>query len=710
MKYCDKCHSTYPTEFTVCPKDQTALRETSELPDGSVLRGKYQVICKIGAGGMATVYKANHLTFNEVRALKVVSSSLLNDKEFIARFKNEAVITRKLKHPNAVRVDDFDLTDDGRPYIVMEYVEGKSLRDVMHHDGPFTPARALAITRQVAAALAAAHKLGIVHRDIKPDNIHIETLSNGTELIKVLDFGIAKLREGAGGSGSGGYTPTQTGMVMGTPQYISPEQAMGQSGDQIDGRADLYSLGIVLYEMLTGEVPFKAETPVALLIHHINTVPTPPHTLKPELKIPQPLSQLLMKALEKDRDNRFQSADEMLAALDRPQKWAELAAPPSSARKGKAAFATGDEDDYTTVPRDRDEGSDFPTESTRGGLFDEDRARKSSYEDWLTEEETKETKLEPKPVAPVPVTPGPTPATAVATPPGMVPVGAAGAAAKPAKTITPVGGSGPPSVKIGIKQVAPVPVSVPAPPPRRVVTPVPAQPDRRILFIGGGAALVLLLIIGGYFLFRPHPQPPAAPTTATAPTTPGVPAPGTEDARIYDGVKEMLSQATSDSLRAQPPLVAVDKGVVTLSGRVASREDQMLAYQLAGTVDGVNQVNNEMKIGAPLPGGNRTSYPTGTQTTLTPRNNNTQIQNPNVILSPEEAGSVSLGDAARQRARQLPSTQQQIEQHLRQGHAAMQSQDYDGAIAQFQQVLQLDPTNPAATLGLRRAQRLKNGR
>ncbi|MGH9669717.1 MAG: protein kinase domain-containing protein, partial [Terriglobales bacterium] len=221
-------------------------------------------------------------------------------------------------------VDDLDTTEDGRPFIIMECVEGRDLRALIQREGPLPVERALNIARQVASALTAAHHLGITHRDIKPDNILLVNEEDGSELVKVLDFGIAKVREGAMDLG-GGYTATKTGMVVGTPQYISPEQAMGKQGDAIDGRADLYSLGVVLYEMLTGHLPFDSDTPVGLLLHHIQTIPTPPHELCPELNIPEALSLLLMKALEKDRTRRFQSADEMSAALDQPQQWATTA-------------------------------------------------------------------------------------------------------------------------------------------------------------------------------------------------------------------------------------------------------------------------------------------------------------------------------------------------------------------------------------------------
>jgi len=318
MKYCDTCHQTYPTEFNTCPRDQSPLRATTELLQGMVLRSKYEIQKKIGVGGMATVYLAKHQAFNELRAIKVVSSRNLEDQNFMRRFKTEAIVTRKLQHPNAVRVDDLDETEDGRPFIVMEYVQGANLRSTIQNEGPLPVKRALNIAAQTAAALDAAHQLGITHRDIKPDNILLIRQPDGSDLVKVLDFGIAKVREGSFDIG-GGYTATQTGLIIGTPQYISPEQAKGEHGDQIDGRADLYSLGIVLYEMVTGELPFQSQTAVGMLMHHLQTPPPDPKQVKPDLNIPPALSALLQKALEKDPANRYQTAQEMLRAIQAVQ-------------------------------------------------------------------------------------------------------------------------------------------------------------------------------------------------------------------------------------------------------------------------------------------------------------------------------------------------------------------------------------------------------
>lgn len=316
MKYCPSCHKTYPGDYNICPADQTGLQSSLEFQPGMIIRSKYEILARIGIGGMGAVYKGRHVTFNELCAIKVVNDSIAGDKNFLQRFQTEAVVTRKLRHPNAVRVDDFDYTDDGRPFIVMELVEGRNVGEILQSEGPLQVPRAIRIATEVARALGAAHKLGFVHRDIKPGNIVLTTNEQGQEVAKVLDFGIAKLRQAAGDAQSA-FTMTMTGMVVGTPLYMSPEQFLGKkAGGEIDGRTDLYSLGVVLYQMVTARLPFEGDTLYSIMMQHIEGNVRPPDELAPELNIPPALSKVILKALDKSRESRFQTADEFIAALE----------------------------------------------------------------------------------------------------------------------------------------------------------------------------------------------------------------------------------------------------------------------------------------------------------------------------------------------------------------------------------------------------------
>ncbi|HKV80489.1 MAG TPA: serine/threonine-protein kinase [Candidatus Sulfotelmatobacter sp.] len=327
MKRCPSCNSAFPIDYTHCPRDGSTLADTLTDSDawgvGTLVRGKYEILSKVGHGGMGTVYKAMHVRFNELRALKVISAELASDAGFVRRFEQEAVMTRKLQHPNAVRVEDIDHAEDGRPFIVMEYIEGRNLKDVIEQDAPLAVRRVCSIVKQVAAALDAAHALGIVHRDIKPANLALVRAGNvigfRSEQAKVFDFGIAKLKEDHLGDSKAHHltylTLTGTGVVIGTPAYMSPEQAKGLKGDQLDGRSDLYSLGIVAYQLLTGDLPLKADSTVELLIAHISTAPKPLHDSWPELEIPDEVATVVMRCLEKDRDLRPASGQALIADL-----------------------------------------------------------------------------------------------------------------------------------------------------------------------------------------------------------------------------------------------------------------------------------------------------------------------------------------------------------------------------------------------------------
>jgi serine/threonine protein kinase len=313
MKVCSACRSVYPDFYESCPRDHAPLTKVGgRIKAGSILRGKYEVLEQLGKGGMASVFKVRHMAFHDLAAIKVGHRELMTE-EFLRRFQNEAVVARQLKHPNAVRIEDFDFTDDGQPFIVMEYVHGRSLYEVRKGDARAVGEReGLRIAAGAAGALEAAHGLGIVHRDIKPSNVMLA--EDGT--VKVLDFGVAKV-QGVGFAGMASVE-THASMIVGTPEYMSPEQATLADETAIDGRSDLYSLGVVLYEMVTGVHPFRAETPIGMLMQQVQSNPIAPSVVG---GVSPAVSAVILKALRKRPEERFQTAGEMLAALRDPETW-----------------------------------------------------------------------------------------------------------------------------------------------------------------------------------------------------------------------------------------------------------------------------------------------------------------------------------------------------------------------------------------------------
>jgi serine/threonine-protein kinase len=343
MKACPNCGTNHPANYTHCPRDGTPLIEAHAWQEGTVVRGKYRILGKIGEGGMAVVYKAVHTRFDELRALKVMTPELAGDQAFVKRFMHEAVLTRKLQHANAVRVEDIDEAEDGRPFIVMEYIEGRSLKEVIQAEAPMAAERVCSIIAQVAKALDAAHRLGIVHRDIKPANIFLVAhpwSAAEPEVAKVLDFGIAKVKESYRDDSAASHsTLTGTGSVIGTPAYMSPEQARGLRGDQLDGRSDVYSLGVVMYEMLIQGLPLQADTSVQWILAHVQTPPKPLWEARPDLPIPPAVAAVVMRCLEKDPQDRPESAMHLVAEIQRAQQqsWSPAATrvfPPAASAGG----------------------------------------------------------------------------------------------------------------------------------------------------------------------------------------------------------------------------------------------------------------------------------------------------------------------------------------------------------------------------------------
>jgi serine/threonine-protein kinase len=301
VKICPVCSTEYADDVKFCPNDGQTLRAAAPATDlvGQVIADRYHVVKKLGEGGMGQVYLAEHVKMGRRSAIKVMNPSMVHDHDAVARFNREAANASRITHPNVCAVYDFGETPDGMIYLAMEFIEGEPLTDLVEREHQLPLPRAVDIFAQVADALQAAHDLGIVHRDLKPDNIMLSRGRDGRDVVKVVDFGIAK----AVGGDEAGQKVTKTGLVVGTPEFMSPEQL---SGDKVDGRSDLYSLALVLFQMLTGELPFKADSVQETMIKRLTDEPKKLAAARPDLTFPAGLQAVLDTALAKLPTERYQ--------------------------------------------------------------------------------------------------------------------------------------------------------------------------------------------------------------------------------------------------------------------------------------------------------------------------------------------------------------------------------------------------------------------
>jgi serine/threonine-protein kinase len=312
LRPCPQCGSGCNPDHQYCPgcgfPIGTMASSVEDKMIGKTLPGGYQMIDLLSVGGMGRVYRAEQRVLGRTVAVKVIHPYLLSDENSIVRFMTEARAASQLNHPNSVSVIDFGKTEDGQPYLVMEFLRGKDLAHVAYEEGPLRFKRIVDVLRQVLLALSEAHALGIIHRDLKPENVILEPMRRGGDFVKVVDFGLAKLRADEGK----GQKVTLPGIVCGTPDYMAPEQGRG---DVIDGRSDLYAVGVILFQLLTGRLPFESDNPTQIVMMHLS-VPIPdPRQVAPERNIPDPLVQLTFKALAKEPADRFQDALEFADAL-----------------------------------------------------------------------------------------------------------------------------------------------------------------------------------------------------------------------------------------------------------------------------------------------------------------------------------------------------------------------------------------------------------
>lgn len=317
MIKCPECHSENPETYRFCagcgtplhPGEDLSAASTKtlqtplkELSRGTTFARRYDVIEEVGRGGMGKVYRAIDKNVEEEVALKILNPEVAADEKMIERFRNELKLARKITHRNVCRMYDLN-AEEGTQFIVMEYVPGENLRSLIKRIGRFTTGKAIIVAKQVCEGLAEAHRLGVIHRDLKSQNIMIDNEGNA----RIMDFGIARVIKAKG--------TTDKELIMGTPEYMSPEQVEGK---EVDPCSDIYSLGVILYEMVTGRLPFEGDTPFSIALKHKSEKPPDPQQINDQ--IPEELSRVILKCLEKDREKRYQSADELSSALSKLEK------------------------------------------------------------------------------------------------------------------------------------------------------------------------------------------------------------------------------------------------------------------------------------------------------------------------------------------------------------------------------------------------------
>lgn len=481
MKYCTSCNAKYDDSVSFCAVDGEVLEADPASIVNTVLDGQYQMEALLGKGGMGAVYRARHILLGDRVAIKVLPPEVRNNAEWLRRFRREGQAARRFRHNNAVTVYDLRTAADGTIYMVMEYVEGHTLDVAIKTRGRFPAAEALEILTPILSVLDTAHSMGVVHRDLKPENIMIGTAENGPPVVKLLDLGIAKLREIAGAENSGNTALTMAGQVLGTPYYMSPEQwgeIPRDGNEEIDGRADLYSLGLVFYEMIMGRRCFSGNTLHELRREHVATRPKPLHEVAPD--VPRAFSDAIERATAKDRGDRQATAailaSELRAALESAPK-------PQDAPDSGHVPALGE---TVAIGRSLDTKSDVnaPTMITMEGVSVTS----------VQAERPGATVFEPAapPVSPPPARPDPTMSAATIAEPGGMP---------------------------SVVTVPHIPTVTGSMPP--VVPEAPVKKSKAGLLIA--AVLVFVLLIGGGvtgFLLWNNSRSKTAATTGTTPAAP----------------------------------------------------------------------------------------------------------------------------------------------------------------------------------------------
>src|SRR5438132_9512967 len=510
MKHCSVCNEKFDDSISFCPRDGEVLEEDSGSLVGKALDGQYQIEALLGKGGMGAVFRARHILLGDRVAIKVLPPEMRSNTEWLRRFQREGQAARRFRHPNAVTVYDLRTSGDGTIYLVMEYVEGHTLDAELRKHGKVSPADAVAVLDPIMSVLTAAHAMGVVHRDLKPENIMIGKPSTGGEpVVKLLDLGIAKLREVAGAEKTGNTNLTIAGQMLGTPYYMSPEQ-WGELPDdgnsEIDGRADIYSLGVVFYELISGQRPFSGVTLAELRGQHVSVLPKPLHEVDPS--VPESFSKAIARSIAKDRSKRQATANELKDELIEALATGGIA-PTSSLSAG---LSTGASIAASPTSRGESQGRLTSPQRTAATIVGESEVGPESE-----------------------IVSGANIPSQAATMPTVI--GGASERAEPAFAV--------PYSAAGSIQSAPVSAPVVAPPRRR----------SPFLFVGA-ALIVLLLIVGGggfaiiHFMTGKTPSNPSRNDSSNGPNGADL-AGGHEVGRYW---VEVNTPNKSDAVRAGDPL------------------------------------------------------------------------------------------------------------------------------------------------------------
>ena len=310
---CLRCKQPIDSADDLCPYCGEKVTQFQKTYSSRLLDGKYQIVDRLGVGGMGEIFKVRHIHLNELRVIKIMRPNIAQDDQGLQRFLQEARTSTMIKHKNLAMLYDFAQLEDGSYYMVWEFIDGTNIQKWIAQNGPMPARLTVEIGIQALQGLEHLHSMGLIHRDISPENLMLSQDHHGKLLVKVIDFGIAKqLAEGEGGQGL-----TQTGMFLGKLKYASPEQAgFLKEGEHLDPRSDLYSFGIVMYEMLAGRAPFQATNPHGYILKHVTEKPAPIGEINPAIKVPPQLESIIMRSLEKNRDERFETAGDFASALE----------------------------------------------------------------------------------------------------------------------------------------------------------------------------------------------------------------------------------------------------------------------------------------------------------------------------------------------------------------------------------------------------------